>query len=226
MKQKTVGIEDNLLKVRMRIAKACERANRQPEEITIVAVTKNVGASAIRQAFACGIRDFGENRIQEAKDKITELSSFETDIIWHMIGHLQSNKARIAANLFDIIHSIDSIRLAEILNSRCQQKLPILLQVNVSEEATKGGLAIGEVASAVREINKLSNLETSGLMTIAPLTSDPEEVRPVFQELRQLKDSLGLKHLSMGMSDDFEIAIEEGATMVRLGRVIFDEQER
>jgi pyridoxal phosphate enzyme (YggS family) len=219
-----VDIESNIREVQKRIVRACERSHRLPGEIKMVAVTKGVDASAIRAAFGCGLRDFGENRVQEAEDKIAQLSDIRPDVTWHMVGHLQSNKAKAAVDLFDIIHSIDSVRLAEILSRRAEKPLPILLEVNVSGEATKSGFAVNGVTAAVEEIRQLSNLKVMGLMTIAPLVADPEEVRPVFRKLRQLRDSLGLEHLSMGMTDDFEVAIEEGATVVRIGRAIFGDR--
>jgi len=221
-----VDIAANLRDVQGRIARACERSHRSPGEITLVVVTKEVEVSAIRAAFDCGIRDFGENRVQEAEDKIAQLSDLKPDVTWHMVGHLQSNKARTAVELFDIIHSIDSVRLAEILSRRAEKTFPVLLQVNVSGEATKGGFVVGEIANAVNEIKRLPNLKVMGLMTIAPLAADPEEVRPVFRKLRELRDSLGLEHLSMGMTDDFEVAVEEGATMLRVGRAIFGERRQ
>ena len=221
-----MDIEANLRDVQGRIARACERSHRSPGEITLVVITKEVGVSAIRAAFDCGIRDFGENRVQEAEDKIAQLSGLKPDVTWHMVGHLQSNKARTAVDLFDIIHSIDSVRLAEILSRRAEKSFPVLLQVNVSGEATKGGFVMGEIVNAVNEIKKVSNLKVIGLMTIAPLAADPEEIRPVFRKLRELRDSLGLEHLSMGMTDDFEVAVEEGATMLRVGRAIFGERRQ
>jgi pyridoxal phosphate enzyme (YggS family) len=221
-----VDISANLRDVQGRIFKACERSHRSPDEIKLVVVTKEVGVSAIRAAFDCGVRDFGENRVQEAEDKIAQLSDLKHDVTWHMIGHLQSNKARTAVELFDIIHSIDSVKLAEILSRRVERSFPILLQVNVPGEATKSGFAVDEVVVAAEEIRRLPNLKVMGLMTIAPLVVDPEEVRPVFRKLRDLRDSLGLEHLSMGMTDDFEVAVEEGATMLRLGRVIFGERRQ
>jgi pyridoxal phosphate enzyme (YggS family) len=221
-----VDIAANLRDVNGRIVRACERSHRSPGEITLVVVTKEVGVSAIRAAFDCGIRDFGENRVQEAEDKIAQLSDLRPDVTWHMVGHLQSNKARTAVELFDIIHSIDSVRLAEILSRRAEKTFPVLLQVNVVGEATKSGFVVGEIANAVNEIKKLPNLKVMGLMTIAPLAADPEEVRPVFRKLRELRDSLGLEHLSMGMTDDFEVAVEEGATMIRIGRAIFGERRQ
>ena len=210
--------------MRRRITQACQRSHRSPDEITLIAVTKGFEASVIREAFGCGIRDFGENRVQEAETKIRQLSDLKPNIIWHMVGHLQSNKAGTALTLFDIIHSIDSVKLAQILNQRAHKTMSVLLQVNVSGEVPKSGFTIDEVANALREMKQLSNLQVVGLMTIAPLTDDAEDVRPVFRKLRELRDSLGLKHLSMGMTDDFEVAIEEGATMVRIGRAIFGDR--
>ena len=219
-----MNIEANVREVHRRIARACERSHRSPGEITLVVVTKEVGISAIREAFDCGIRDFGENRVQEAEDKMGKLSDLKPEVTWHMVGHLQSNKAKAAVDLFDIIHSVDSIKLAEILSRRVEKSLPVLLQVNVSEETTKGGFAVNEVESSVEKIMQLPNLEVMGLMTIAPLVADVEEARPVFRKLRELRDSLGLEHLSMGMTDDFEVAVEEGATMLRVGRAIFGDR--
>jgi pyridoxal phosphate enzyme (YggS family) len=142
-----------------------------------------------------------------------------------MVGHLQSNKAKVAVEIFDIIHSIDSVRLAEVISHRTQRTMPVLLEVNVSGEASKNGFPLTKVKPALEEIARLPRLEVKGLMTIAPLLSDAEQVRPVFRKLCSLRDSLGLEHLSMGMTDDFEVAIEEGATLVRIGRAIFGERE-
>ncbi len=219
-----MDIEANVREVHRRIARACERSHRSPGEITLVVVTKEVGISAIRAAFDCGIRDFGENRVQEAEEKIGQLSDLKPDVTWHMVGHLQSNKAKTAIELFDIIHSVDSIKLAEILSRWVEKSLPVLLQVNVSGEATKGGFVVSGVGAAVEEIRQLPNLKVVGLMTIAPFVADIEEARPVFRKLRELRDSLGLEHLSMGMTDDFEVAVEEGATMLRVGRAIFGDR--
>jgi PLP dependent protein len=217
-------IEQNVRNLQQRIARACEKARRSPDEVTLVAVTKTVDAAAIEAAFNTGVRDFGESRIQEAKPKIERLHKLKPGIAWHMVGHLQTNKAKTAAAIFDIIHSVDSLNLARTLNDCSQKKLPILIQVNVSAEATKSGFQLPEVKDAVKQIGKLPNLEIQGLMTIAPWVSNAEEVRPVLRQMRQLRDSLGLRHLSMGMSDDFEVAIEEGATLVRIGRAIFGER--
>jgi pyridoxal phosphate enzyme (YggS family) len=219
-----MSIEQNLQDVERRIAYACEKAGRSPDEITLVAVTKTIDVPAIEAAFNAGIKNFGENRVQEAKPKIEQLTSLRPDLTWHMVGHLQTNKAKTAVDIFDIIHSVDSLRLAETLSGRAQKNLPVLIEVNVSAEATKSGLLLPEVDETVKEIGRLPRIEILGLMTIAPWVSDTEEVRPVFRQLRQLRDALGLRHLSMGMTDDFEVAIEEGATLVRIGRAIFGER--
>ena len=221
-----MSIEANIEEVQGCIARACERSHRLPEEITLVAITKGVDVSAIRAAFDCGIRNFGENRVQEAEGKIAQLADLKPAVAWHMVGHLQSNKAKTAVELFDIIHSVDSVRLAEILSRRAERTLSVLLEVNVSGEATKGGFSVAGIAAAVNEIRQLPNLKTMGLMTVAPFVADPEEIRPVFRKLRELRDSLELKHLSMGMTDDFEVAIEEGASMLRIGRAIFGERRQ
>ena len=217
-------IEQNVRNLQERIASACAGAGRSPDEVTLVAVSKTVQADAIEAAFNAGIRDFGESRVQEAKTKIEQLQGLKPDINWHMVGHLQTNKAKTAAAIFDIIHSVDSLNLAETLNNCSPKRLPILIQVNVSAEATKGGFMLSEVPETVKRMRGLPNLDIQGLMTIAPWVDNAEEVRPVFRQLRQLRDTLGLKHLSMGMSDDFEVAIEEGATLVRIGRAIFGER--
>jgi len=216
----------NCAEVQRRIETACGKSRRSPGEVKLVAVTKTVSAAIIRDAFGCGISDFGENRVQEAQSKIEDLADIRPHVTWHMVGHVQSNKARLAAALFDIIHSVDSVKLARHLSRHVIRPLAVLLQVNVSEEETKNGFAIEEVDDAVKEINKLPNLEIKGLMTIAPPVDDPEDVRPFFRQLRNIRDSLGLEHLSMGMSDDFEVAIEEGATLVRIGRSLFGERRR
>ena len=221
-----MDIEANIKEVHRCIARACERSRRSPDEITLVAVTKGFEVPEIRAAFDSGIVNFGENRVQDAEGKISQLADLRPEVTWHMVGHLQSNKAKIAVELFDIIHSVDSIKLAEILNRRAQKTLSVLLEVNVSGEATKGGFSGAGTEAAVKEIKGLPNLKVLGLMTVAPFVADPEEVRPVFRKLRELRDSLGLEHLSMGMTDDFEVAVEEGATMLRIGRAIFGERRQ
>jgi pyridoxal phosphate enzyme (YggS family) len=216
-----VSIAESLARVRERIAAACERAGRSPDEVTLVGVSKGFPAEAVAGAFDAGVQDMGENRVQEAVDKIDALASMGRRPRWHLVGHLQTNKAKTAVGRFAILHSVDSIRLAQALSQRAEGPVPILLEVNVAQEASKFGFAPQEVDAALRAIAPLPNLDARGLMTVAPFTDDPETVRPVFRRLRELRDSLGLRELSMGMTDDFEVAIEEGATMVRIGRAIF-----
>ena len=219
-------IRNNIRDVQNRMEKACDRSHRSPHEITLVAVTKTIESAAIISAYECGLRDFGENRVQSAEKKIIELSGLKPDITWHMIGHVQTNKVKPVVSLFDMIQSVDSLKLAIKLDNHIEGSLPVLVQVNVSEEVTKGGFSTDEVAGAVEKINRLPHLNVKGLMTIAPLTDNIEEVRPVFHTLRKMRDELGLEHLSMGMTDDYEIAIEEGATIVRIGRAIFGERRK
>jgi len=230
-----VDIEANLRRVRERIAEAALRKGRRPEDITLVAVTKTIDPERILIAARLGVKHFGENRVQEALRKIPVVNqALGAPPTWHMVGHLQTNKVRKALGIFDFIHSVDSVRLAREINKRAGREskvIPILLEVNISGEATKFGFAPEEVEDAVREILSFPNLSVQGLMTIAPIVNDPEEARPFFRRLRELRDYLAeqfpqidWKHLSMGMTDDFEVAIEEGATMVRLGRAIFGER--
>ena len=216
-----MGIAEQLARVQERIDGACLRAGRSPDEVTLVGVSKGVPAEAVAQAHAAGLQDFGENRVQEAAEKIEALAALGVRPRWHLVGHLQTNKAKTATDLFAIIHSVDSVRLAQALSRRAREAVPILLQVNVVQEAGKFGFAPEEVAPAMSALATLPNLDVRGLMTIAPLTEQPETVRPVFRRLRELRDALGLRELSMGMTDDFEVAVEEGATMVRVGRAVF-----
>ncbi len=216
-----MGISENLSVIRQRIAAACARAGRRPEEVTAVAVTKTATVSEIREAFQSGIRHFGENRVQDAEEKLAGLMDIRPAFTFHMIGHLQSNKAALAAKLFDVVESVDSVKLARLLNARVAGKLPVLIEVNVAGEVQKSGMKPEDVRGALVEISSLEHLRVDGLMTVAPAVSDPERTRPVFRQLRQLRDVLGLRQLSMGMTEDFEIAVEEGATVVRLGRAIF-----
>ena len=206
------------------MAAACRQASRSPDEVTLVGVSKGMPASRVAEAHAAGLQDVGENRVQEAADKIEALAAQGVRPRWHLVGHLQTNKAKTVTGLFAILHSVDSFRLAQALSRRAREPLPILLEVNVAQEASKFGFTPQEVASALRSIVDLPNLDVRGLMTIAPQTDQPESVRPVFQRLRELRDELGLRELSMGMTNDFEVAIEEGATMVRVGRAIFGER--
>ena len=219
-----MGIEQNIKDVQARIANACERAGRSPDEVTLVAITKTHDAAAVRAAFEAGIRHFGENRVQEADTKLAELEDVKSQSTWHMVGHLQTNKVKTAVGLFDIIQSVDSVKLADLLNRNTAKPLPILLEVNVAEEETKSGFEITELDSAMSQIGKMTSIEIRGLMTIAPWMNDLEEVRPVFRRLKEVADAQGLSELSMGMTDDFEVAIEEGATLVRVGRAIFGQR--
>ncbi|MCH8026000.1 MAG: YggS family pyridoxal phosphate-dependent enzyme [Chloroflexi bacterium] len=227
-----MNIASNLAWVRQRIDTACRRAGRSIEDVTLVGVSKGVSAQAVAEACAAGLTDVGENRVQEAAAKIEAVAEYlrrpgrrgiegSHQPTWHLIGHLQTNKAKTATNLFDILHSVDSLRLAQALSRRANELLPVLLEVNVAQDAAKFGFAPEEVTSALAAIAALPNLDVRGLMTIAPLTDDPETSRPFFRRLRELRDTLGLAELSMGMTGDFEVAIEEGATMIRVGRAIF-----
>ncbi len=214
-------IARNLQQVRERIAAACDRAGRTPDDVTVIAISKGFPAAFVEDAVRAGVADIGENRVQEAQSKFEELSGRGVNPRWHLVGHLQTNKVRTVLALFDIIHSVDSLRLAQVIDRQATTTVPVLIEVNVAGEATKYGFAPGEVAAAREKIASLPRLEVEGLMTVAPMVSDPQDVRSVFRRLRELRDALGLRHLSMGMTDDFEVAVEEGATMVRIGRAIF-----
>ena len=210
--------------MRERIARACQRAGREPGSVTLVAVSKGQPVEAIRAAYAAGLRHFGENRIQEAVPKIEAAEGTGVEATWHLVGHLQSNKAKTAALAFDVVHSVDSARLLARLDGAAPAPRDVLLQVNVTAEPQKQGVAPGEVEALVETAREAANLRLRGLMTIAPMATDPEDVRPVFRDLRDLADRFALTELSMGMTDDFEVAIEEGATLVRVGRAIFGER--
>jgi hypothetical protein len=214
-------IAGRLAGVRARIDAACARAGRSPRDITLVGVSKQQPASAIRAAFDAGLRDFGENRVQEAAQKIEELRALGIAPRWHLIGHLQRNKAAAAISLFDILHSVDSERVAEAIDAHADRRVPVLLEVNVAGEPAKFGVAPAELPALAERIGRLPRIELLGLMTVAPQVANPEDVRPVFRRLRELGDTVGLPELSMGMTDDFEVAIEEGSTLVRVGRAIF-----
>lgn len=223
--QGAATIKRNVAAIRKRIAGAAARAGRLPSEVTLVAVTKMVDPPAIREAFAAGLRDFGESRIQEAREKIPSLSSLCPNSVWHLVGHLQTNKAVAAVGLFGMIHSVDSLKVAEAISQHAGADMPVLIQVNVAGEASKHGFSLQDAIPALEHIARLPRIRIKGLMTIAPYVDDPEDVRPVFRRLRLMRDALGLEHLSMGMSDDFEVAIEEGATLVRIGRAVFGKRE-
>jgi pyridoxal phosphate enzyme (YggS family) len=238
-------IDDNLRRVRERIERAARRAGRNPEEITLVAVSKTFPAEAIRAAFEAGVRHFGENRVQEWERKRGSLSDLPAT--WHLVGHLQSNKARRAVELFHTIDSVDSLELARQLDRIVAERaggggkaerLPVLLEVRLAPEASKSGAEPEEVPGIVAGMLALSHLELQGLMCIPPFAENPEESRPYFRRLRELLEqaragcvakagaeaAAALARLSMGMSGDFEVAIEEGATEVRLGTAIFGER--
>lgn len=238
------SIAENITMVRGRIAEACSRVNRDPAEVTLVAVSKQKPVEAILEALTAGVQHFGENRVEEADDKIMLVSQSAPLVpTWHMIGHLQSRKVKAVPPLFNVVHSIDSLRLAEKLarvlanQNRTQD---ILLQINVSGEASKEGFngvnwqndaeTLTTLVTALQQIAALDGINVRGLMTMAPIAENAEEVRPIFASLRALRDKLveetgvPLPELSMGMTDDYLVAIEEGATMVRLGRAIFGER--
>lgn len=214
-----MSIAANIRSIEERIGRAAVRAGRAPSGVTLLGITKGVQAPSIREAFDAGLRQFGENRVQEAEGKILLLK--DLGCAWHMVGHLQSNKAKDAAALFHVIHSIDSVAVGEAVDRRALRPVAALLEVNVAGEATKGGFAPKDVPAALSALSHLKNLEVRGLMTVAPAVPDPTQVRPVFRSLRELAQSLGLRELSMGMTNDFEVAVEEGATMVRVGTGIF-----
>jgi len=187
-------------------------------------VTKNFPSSTVLAGFNCGLKDFGENRVKEAIAKYAELEEIRKCITLHFIGHLQSNKVADILPVVDIIHSVDTLNLAELINRKATRTVNILIEVNLSGEQTKYGFTREEIESAVSSISALPNLNVLGLMTVAPLCSDPEEVRPLFAEMKRISSVYGFRELSMGMTDDFEVAVEEGATMIRIGRAIFGER--
>ena len=218
-----VSVAENLGLIEERIEAAARRAGRDAASVRLVGVTKGVALAAVEAALAAGLRDLGENVVQDASER-RRLSARAGEAAWHFIGHLQTNKVRPALALFDIIESVDSLRLAEGLARRATGRLPILLEVNVAQETSKFGFSPDEVADAVSAVARLPSLELRGLMTVAPEVPDAEAVRPTFRALRELARVNGLTELSMGMSNDYEVAVEEGATLVRLGRAIFGER--
>ena len=231
----SASIQENLARVRERIAAAAQRAGRRAEEITLIAVSKTHPAEAIRAAYVAGLRHFGENRVQEWEAKRGGLEDLQAK--WHLVGHLQSNKSARAARLFHCVDSVDDFDLAQRLDRgrtelNAAQKLRVLLEVRVAEEETKSGAEIGVLPALAEQTAKLPQLELAGLMCIPPFLNDPEKVRPYFCQLRDLRDRLAkelgrsLPVLSMGMSHDFEVAIAEGATEIRIGTAIFGERSR
>lgn len=224
-------VKERVESVRERIAAAALRVGRDPGEVLLVAVAKTFPASAVEKVIAAGITDIGENRVQEAKAKIADIKA---PCHWHMVGHVQTNKARLAVRLFDWIQSLDSAKLARELQkagSGLGKRVRTLIEVNLGEEPTKSGAAEAELFSLLEEASALPNLGVEGLMVMPPYDPNPEAVRPYFRRLRRLRDEaasrfpqLDLSHLSMGMSHDFEVAVEEGATIVRIGTAIFGER--
>ena len=222
--------------VRARIVAAALKSNRKPEEITLVAVSKTHPAEIVSAAISAGATDLGENRVQEAESKIPEVGRHAAR--WHLIGHLQSNKARRAVELFDVIHSLNSVALVQRLERMCielgRKELPVLIQVDLGREATKSGVDEVEVPQIVEMLKQCERLRLTGLMTLPPYFDEAEQVRPFFRKLRELRDDLGSQgvfgdgrgELSMGMTHDYEIAIEEGATIVRVGTAIFGAREK
>jgi PLP dependent protein len=222
-----VSLAENLDSIQQRIRAACDRAGRAPESVTLLAVTKGQPPDVVNEAGKLGLAFFGENKIQEAKAKIPLCSA---KLRWHFIGHLQTNKCRDAVELFEMIQSVDSMNVAREISKRADQAgktMPILLEVNLAGEASKFGYRPDAVLAELHGLNALPRLEVHGLMTVPPWTANAENVRPVFRQLRMLKEQaeqmLGapLPHLSMGMTGDFEVAIEEGATIVRIGTALF-----
>lgn len=225
-------IQENLKNTEMRIAGICQRVGRNPDEVTLIAVSKTKPVSDIREAMDFGMKNFGENKVQELRDKTKEITE---PLNWHMIGHLQTNKVHYLPGIVSMIHSVDNLKLAETIEkefAKQGERIDVLCEVNMAREDTKFGLSPEEVLDFVRSIRDFPHLNIRGLMTIAPFTQDPEENRPYFRGLRELKDEINrqailekpMDTLSMGMTNDYEIAVEEGATLVRVGTGIFGER--
>jgi hypothetical protein len=215
----------NLRSIRQAITRSAERAGRDPGDVVLVAVTKTLPVERIREAIRLGLTKLGENRVQEALPKIEEIGP--ADLEWHLIGHLQTNKVKFIEGRFRMVQSIDSVRLAEALDHRLESPLDVLIEVNVAEEPQKTGALPADLSAVAHAVHEAAHLRLRGLMTVAPMVADAEQVRPVFHGLRSLRDAtsqqlgMSLPVLSMGMTDDYLIAIEEGATMLRLGRALF-----
>ncbi len=213
-------IRENLKRVRGKMAEAAMRAGRNPDSIRLIVVTKSVGIEEIQTLLELGIQECGESRLEEAREKVRTFQNAR----WHMVGTVQRRKAREVVELFDYVDSVDRMEVAEALEKWCQplqKRLRILVEVNVSGEPTKHGFSLEELPAALERLNRLEHLMNEGLMTLAPWVDNPETVRPIFATLREYRDRFGLKELSMGMSNDFEVAIEEGATQVRIGTALF-----
>jgi pyridoxal phosphate enzyme (YggS family) len=224
------NVTDNVKKIQERMAAACLRAGRRPEEVKLIAISKTFPPERIREAYDAGLHEFGENRVHEAASKRPTLA--DLDITWHLVGHLQTNKAKTARELFQWIHSVDSSRLAQKLHQAASiagVRLRVLVEVNLGGEESKSGVRPADVLPLVEEISRLDSLDLRGLMTIPPLLENPEDVRPYFRQLRELArqvaerkiSGVATAELSMGMTHDFEVAIEEGATIIRIGTGIF-----
>lgn len=236
MTNNTDGLKTRLAQVRSRIASAAKRVDRTSGDVQLIAVSKTHPPIILRDAIAAGVTDLGENRVQEADEKIIDVGRRAAR--WHLIGHLQSNKARRAVQLFDVIHSLDSVALAKKLDRACidlqRGELPVLIQVDLGHEATKSGVIESQLPELINAVTSCERLSLVGLMTLPPFFDDPELTRPFFAQLRKLRDRYasqgafgkGSGGLSMGMTHDFEVAIEEGATMVRVGTAIFGERGR
>ena len=228
-------IKDNILRINERVADICSQRGLNPKEVVVIAVSKGRSVEQVIEAVRSGIVNIGENRVQEARDKYAAIRNIQAlpKIAWHMIGHLQTNKAGEAVEIFDLIHSVDSLKLAKELDKEAAElnKIQnILIQVNTSAESTKSGVRPQDALRLLEEVSQFKNLDIQGLMTIGPLTGDAKDVRFCFASLKKLLDDSNTRHitknamriLSMGMSDDFELALEEGSNMVRLGRIIFE----
>ena len=226
-------LASNLQEVERKILEACEKAGRAREDITLIAVSKTKPVPMLKEIYDLGIRDFGENKVQELTDKAPQLPA---DLRWHMIGHLQRNKVKQVIDKAVLIHSVDSVRLAKAIEAEAAKRdiiVQILLEVNVAEEDSKFGLKVNEVLPAIEEIAAMPHVRIKGLMTIAPFVENPEENRTVFAQLQKLSvdiaekniDNVSVDILSMGMTNDYQVAIEEGATMIRVGTGIFGERE-
>jgi pyridoxal phosphate enzyme (YggS family) len=223
----TAHIALNVAAVRERVAAACTRSHRDPSEVTLVAISKTFGPAAIAAAYEAGLRHFGENRVQEALPKFEaarELLDTGASFSTHLVGHLQTNKVRLALSGFDILHAVDSERLLRAINAAATTPIRLMIEVNVSGEPTKYGVAPGGLPALLAVARGLPNACVEGLMTVAPRVSDPEHARPFFRQLASLAGEHGLVALSMGMTEDFEVAIEEGASHIRIGRAIFGER--
>lgn len=225
-------ISDNIKKIQKNIEKSCQKAGRDPKEVTLIAVSKTKPIPMLEEAYQAGSRDFGENKVQEIMDKHPALPE---DIRWHMIGHLQRNKVKYIVDKVALVHSVDSLRLAEELNRQAgkkQAEIDVLVEVNIAEEESKFGTSRAEAIQLVEEMAKLPHIHVKGLMTIAPFVEDPEENRKYFRQIKELSvditkkniDNVSMSVLSMGMTNDYMVAVEEGATMVRVGTGIFGER--